>query len=154
MHGPSLYTVKLRREKLLLAQKVYVYVPFSEGRKWGVRSVMVEFGVFGAPRFSVQRSKNPLKIGIWGPLDLKIGAPQKRQMLPRQIWPPICGPLIFLAWTLDGSSQPWSGSRRSSEHRKSLRDTLGYPSDFLCSSPASGPEKGSLRKGSFQWRNF
>ena len=27
-----------------------------EGRKWGVRSVVVEFGVFGAPRFSVQRS--------------------------------------------------------------------------------------------------
>ena len=35
----------------------------------GVRSVVVEFGVFGAPRFSVQRSQNPLKIGIWGPLD-------------------------------------------------------------------------------------
>ena len=30
----------------------------SEGRKWGVRSVMVGFGVFGAPRFSVQRSPN------------------------------------------------------------------------------------------------
>ena len=30
--------------------------PFwSEGRKWGVRSVVVEFGVFGAPRFSIQR---------------------------------------------------------------------------------------------------
>ena len=42
--------------------------PKSEGRKWGVRSVVVEFGVFGAPRFSVQRSPNPLKIGIWGPL--------------------------------------------------------------------------------------
>ena len=41
----------------------------SEGRKWGVRSVVVEFGVFGAPRFSVQKSPNPLKIGVWGPLD-------------------------------------------------------------------------------------
>ena len=30
----------------------------SEGRKWGVRSVVVEIGVFGAPRFSVQRSPN------------------------------------------------------------------------------------------------
>ena len=32
----------------------------SEGREWGVGSVVVEFGVFGAPRFSVQRSQNPL----------------------------------------------------------------------------------------------
>ena len=30
----------------------------SEGCKWGVRSVVVEFGDFGAPRFSVQRSPN------------------------------------------------------------------------------------------------
>ena len=37
---------------------------FSEGRKWGVRSVVVEFAVFGAPRFSVQKPQNPLKIGI------------------------------------------------------------------------------------------
>ena len=28
----------------------------SEGRKWGVGSVVVRFGVFGVPRFSVQRS--------------------------------------------------------------------------------------------------
>ena len=49
---------------------------FSEGRKWGVRSVVVEFGVFGAPRFSIQRSQNPLKIGIWGPLDWKSGSPK------------------------------------------------------------------------------
>ena len=27
----------------------------SEGREWGVGSVMVDFRVFGAPRFSVQR---------------------------------------------------------------------------------------------------
>ena len=29
---------------------------FSEDREWGVGSVVVESGVFGAPRFSVQRS--------------------------------------------------------------------------------------------------
>ena len=46
------------------------------GRKWGVRYVVVEFGVFGAPRFSVQRSQNPLKIGIWGALDWKSGRPK------------------------------------------------------------------------------
>ena len=33
---------------------------FSEGRKWGVRSVVVGFGVFGVPRFSVQRSPTPI----------------------------------------------------------------------------------------------
>ena len=32
-----------------------------ESRKWGVRSLVVEIGVFGAPRFSVQRSQNPLQ---------------------------------------------------------------------------------------------
>ena len=46
-----------------------IFLSGSEGRKWGVRSVVVEFGVFGAPRFSVQKSPNLLKIGIWGPLD-------------------------------------------------------------------------------------
>ena len=57
-------------EKRLDAQYVQnVAAQVSEGRKSGVRSVVVEFGVFGAPRFSVQRSQNPLKIGIWGPLD-------------------------------------------------------------------------------------
>ena len=49
---------------------------FSEGREWGVRSVVVEFGAFGAPPFSVQRFPNPLKIGIWGPLDWKSGRPK------------------------------------------------------------------------------
>ena len=34
----------------------------SEGREWGVGWIMVGFqGFFGAPRFSVQRSQNPLK---------------------------------------------------------------------------------------------
>ena len=42
----------------------------------GVRSVVVEFGVFGAHRFSIQVSQNPLKIGIWGPLDRKSGRPK------------------------------------------------------------------------------
>ena len=42
---------------------------YQRAAKWGVRSVVVEFGVFGAPRFSVQRSPTLLKIGIWGPLD-------------------------------------------------------------------------------------
>ena len=38
---------------------------YSEGREWGVGSVVVEFGVLGAPRFSVQRSQNTCFKGFW-----------------------------------------------------------------------------------------
>ena len=65
----------------------------SEGREWGVGSVVVEFGVFGARRFSIRRSPN-LENKCFGPSGLKIGAPQKRQIQPRRIQPPILGPLI------------------------------------------------------------
>ena len=47
----------------------YLGATKSEGRKWGVGSVVVGFEVFGVLRFSVQMSQNPLKIGNWGPLD-------------------------------------------------------------------------------------
>ena len=39
-----------------LRQKMVSKLILSEGRKWGVRSVVVGLGVFGAPHFSVQRS--------------------------------------------------------------------------------------------------
>ena len=39
-----------------------------EGREWGVGSVVVGFGVFGAPQFSVQRPENPFK-QVFGPPD-------------------------------------------------------------------------------------
>ena len=48
----------------------------SEGRKWGVRSVVVEIGVFGAPRFSVQRSPNTYFERVLGLLDGKSGRPK------------------------------------------------------------------------------
>ena len=48
----------------------------SEGREWGVGSVVVEFGVFGAPRFSVQRSQNPLKQVFWDLWTENRGAPK------------------------------------------------------------------------------
>ena len=48
----------------------------SEGRKWGVRSVVVGFGVFGSPRFSVQRSPNTYFLRVLGPLDGKSGRPK------------------------------------------------------------------------------
>ena len=55
-----------------------LYVPHFLGKhqraaNGGVRSVVVEFGVFGAPRFSVHRPQNPLKRG---PLDRKSGRPK------------------------------------------------------------------------------
>ena len=55
----------------------------------------LNFGVFGAPRFSVQRSPEPFKnsfffVWISG---LKIGAPQKRQSYHDGSDPPSCGPL-------------------------------------------------------------
>ena len=49
---------------------------------------------WGAPIFRPDAPK-PFKNRYLGTSGLKIGAPQKRQILPRQIWPPICGPLII-----------------------------------------------------------
>ena len=55
----------------------------SEGRKWEmVRPVVVEFGVFWAPRFSVQRCPNTNFLKSFGTSGRKIGAPQKRQIQP------------------------------------------------------------------------
>ena len=54
----------------------FANLPKSEGREWGVASVVVGFGVFGAPQFSVQRSQNPSKISILGPLDWKSWRPK------------------------------------------------------------------------------
>ena len=63
----------------------------SEGREWGVGSVVVEFGVFGAPRFSVQRSQNTRFKGFGDLWTENRGAP-KTQIQPRRIQPPILGP--------------------------------------------------------------
>ena len=58
----------------------------SEGRKWGVRSVVVAiWRYFGAPRSSLQRSPNTYFHRVLGTSGRKIGAPQKRQIQPRQI---------------------------------------------------------------------
>ena len=57
----------------------------SERRKRGVRSVVVEFGFFlGRPDFRPEAPK-PFKNWYLGTSGLKIGAPQKRQILPRRI---------------------------------------------------------------------
>ena len=49
---------------------------YSEGREWGVGSVVVEFGVFGAPRFSVQRPQNTYFKGFWDLWTENRGAPK------------------------------------------------------------------------------
>ena len=48
--------------------------------------------VWGAPIFSPEVPKCLFLKGF-GASGRKIGAPQKRQIQPRRIWPPICGPL-------------------------------------------------------------
>ena len=50
--------------------------PLSEGREWGVGSVVVEFGVFGAPLFSVQRSQSTRFKGFWDLWTENWGAPK------------------------------------------------------------------------------
>ena len=50
----------------------------SEGREWAVGSVVVDFPVFGAPRFSVHRTQNPLKEVFWVLWTENRGAPKTR----------------------------------------------------------------------------
>ena len=64
------------------------YFKKSEGRKWGVGSVVIEFGVFGGAPIFRPEVPNPLK----QVLDGNRGAP-KTPIQPRRIQPPIHGPL-------------------------------------------------------------
>ena len=50
---------------------------------------------WGTPVFRPEVPK-PFKNWYLGTSGLKIGAPQKRQILPWQIWPPLCGPLKYI----------------------------------------------------------
>ena len=49
---------------------------------------------WGAPIFSPEVPKYLFLKGF-GASGRKIGAPQKRQIQPQRIWPPICGPLTI-----------------------------------------------------------
>ena len=51
----------------------------SEGREWEVGAVVVDFRVFGAPRFSVQTSQNTYFKGFWGLWKENRGAPKTRK---------------------------------------------------------------------------
>ena len=53
---------------------------------------------WGAPVFSREVPKY-LFLKSFGTSGRKIGAPQKRQIQPRRIQPPICGPLILTYFT-------------------------------------------------------
>ena len=59
----------------------------------GLNPSWLIFAFFGAPRFSVQRSQLILK--GFGASGRNIGAQQARENQPRQIRPPILGPLIW-----------------------------------------------------------
>ena len=53
--------------------------PVSEGREWGVGSVVVG-SAFGAPQIFAPNRYQTLQIRLFGASGLKIGAPQKRRL--------------------------------------------------------------------------
>ena len=80
---------------LSLFSSLFCQTPFAGLLlRQGDGSVVVEFGVFGAPRFSVQRSQNTCFKGFGDLRTENRGAP-KRPFQPRRIQPPILGPLTF-----------------------------------------------------------
>ena len=54
------------------------FARITEGRECGVGSVVVDFRVFGAPRFSVQRPRDPLQSVVWDLWTENRGAPKTR----------------------------------------------------------------------------
>ena len=60
-----------RKTKTLLLGFLLISAGLSEGQEWQVGSVVVGFRVFGAPRFSVQKSQEHLLQRALGPLDGK-----------------------------------------------------------------------------------
>ena len=65
----------------------------SHGQEWGVGSVVVEFRVFGAPRFSVQRSPNCILEGCGACKTENRGAPKNTKNQPRRIQHPLIASL-------------------------------------------------------------
>ena len=51
-------------------------VHVATSRKWGVRSVVVEFGIFGAPDFQSKGPQIPIFKGFWGLWTENRGAPK------------------------------------------------------------------------------
>ena len=73
----------------------------SEGREWGVGSVVVEFAVFGAPWFSVQRSQNTYFKGFWDLWTENGGTPPKKPNPTTTDPTPRISPLVTWCFTAD-----------------------------------------------------
>ena len=81
-----------RPKTIRIAVKALPFFTFkiglSEGREWGVGSVVLDFCVFGAPRFSVHRSPNSYLKGFWGLWAENRGAPKTRKSTMTDPTPP------------------------------------------------------------------
>ena len=81
-------SAKERKRKPAEGRKIRV----SEGREWGVGSVVVESAFLGRPDFQSRGPQNPCFEGFRSDLGQKSGAPQTQIQRPR-IQRPILGPL-------------------------------------------------------------
>ena len=151
------------KDRVLGAAQTVTVILNSEGRRWGVRSVVVEFGVFGAPRFSVQRPPNPLKIGIWGPLDWKSGRPKNAKFYHDGSDPPFAalwlnctGKLVdcndFVAHGVPLNCA-WQGAQKYCPHRNDY-NLNSWPCVREKSVRANGPIKQNKMKGAFSLNNL
>ena len=83
------------RVLIMYHRALQVCLRFQRAAKRGLDPSWLGFGFFwGAPIFHPEVPK-PFKNWHLGTSGLKIRAPQKRQLQPRRIQPPICGPLKF-----------------------------------------------------------
>ena len=127
---------------------------FRGPRKWGVRSVVVEFGVFGAPRFSVQRSQNPLEIGIWGPLDWKAGRPKNAKSYHDGSDPPFAALWFFklTPFYRDSKENRQFGGQKSKSSMGNFRGDFPPPLAFGTFWPPH-PGLWKMRETFFRERN-
>ena len=110
---------------------------------------------WGAPIFRPEAPK-PFKNRYLGTSGLKIGAPQKRQILPRRIWPPICGPLstMLLGWggclhTVTVIRQPRDQQNNDCQFHLEI-----FPPNSLCTGSALRKSSPNFRKISTTFRRI
>ena len=83
--------------------------PFFRGPQMGRQIRRGWIWRFGGPPIFRPEVPKPLKNRYLGTSGLKIGASQKRQIKPRRIWRPICGPLNFsILVAIFRPCRPWS----------------------------------------------
>ena len=88
------------------AQKKFPLILMIRGPGIGGWIVVVGFGVFGAPRFSVQRPQSPLKQAFWDLWTENRGAPKTPN--PSTTDPTPCSPL----WYKINSAKTWCIAKR------------------------------------------